>query len=120
MHESGRFGWPASRMVLRLAAMRLRTSSIQRRHLVPRCLDCGREQPGSEISCQGCGSDLQARPARSYAEMEGLVEFDPPEASPDPFLAWRQRITLERWLLTGFTAAVTLAFLLHAAGALWD
>lgn len=99
--------------------MRLRTSSIQRRHLVPRCLGCGREQVAAQASCHGCGADLVERPARSYAEMEGLVEFDPPSASPDAFQDWRRQVTLERWLLTAFTSAVLAAFVMHALGAMW-
>ena len=56
--------------------MRLRTSTIQRRHLVPRCVACGQEVAASRAMdvCAGCGCDLADRPARSYAEMEGLVE----------------------------------------------
>lgn len=69
-------------------------------------------------ACAGCGCDLAERPARSYAEMEGLVEAAVETALPDPFLAWRRALTLERWLLTVFTAAVLLAFGLHAAGRL--
>jgi hypothetical protein len=100
--------------------MRLRTSSIQRRHLVPRCLGCGREQVITQASCRGCGADLLERPARSYAEMEGLVEFDAPPAASDAFQEWRRQVTLERWLLTAFTSAVLAALMIHALGSMWS
>ncbi|MCE2874235.1 MAG: hypothetical protein LW625_01150 [Planctomycetaceae bacterium] len=95
--------------------MRLRTSTIQRRHLVPRCVACGQEVAASRAMdvCAGCGCDLADRPARSYAEMEGLVEAVAEAALQDPFVSWRRSLTLERWLLTVFTAAVLLAFTLH-------
>ena len=101
--------------------MRLRTSTIQRRHLEPRCVACGQAVASAHLveTCRACGCDLQERPARSYAEMEGLVEAVPAEAAAgDPFLAWRRSLTLERWLLTLFTAAVLLAFTLHVAARL--
>jgi hypothetical protein len=100
--------------------MRLRTASIQHRHLVPRCLDCGREQDARRTpeTCTGCGADLQDRPPRSYAEMEGLVELELPACQPDPFVRWRQRVTLERWILVAFVGCVTTAFLLHAVGSM--
>ena len=95
--------------------MRLRTSTIQRRHLVPRCVACGQEVAcvRTADACMGCGCDLVERPARSYAEMEGLVEAVAEAAVPDPFVAWRRSLTLERWLLTLFTASVLVAFALH-------
>lgn len=121
MHDPDRFGWPGPGSVLRCSGMRLRTRTIERRHLVPRCLACGAEQVMQHAGgcCAGCGEDLDARPARSYAEMEGLVEADSPEPASQAFARWRQRVTLERWVLTGFTAAVTLALLMHAVGSLW-
>lgn len=95
--------------------MRLRTTTIQRRHLVPRCVACGRDVSNGRSSdvCAACGCDMAERPARSYAEMEGLVEAMAEAAVQDPFVAWRRSLTLERWLLTAFTAAVLLAFTLH-------
>lgn len=63
-------------------------------------------------ACPGCGEDLVARPPRCYAEMEGLVDLSPPQ--PDAFRSWRETVTMERWLVTAFTAAVLVAFGLHA------
>ncbi len=100
--------------------MRLRTSTIQARHLTPRCLDCGaschRVAPGNR--CPGCGCDLEERPARSYAEMEGLVEASTAPAPPDALREWRETLTIERWLLTAFTAVVLVAFGAHLVGSL--
>lgn len=100
--------------------MRLRTSTIQARHLTPRCLDCGTacRHGAARQRCAGCGRDLQDRAPRSYAEMEGLIEQPVDPAPVDAFRAWRDAVTLERWLLTLFTAAVLLAFGAHALGAL--
>lgn len=82
---------------------------------MPRCVACGQEVAASRAMdvCAGCGCDLADRPARSYAEMEGLVEAVVEAALQDPFVSWRRSLTLERWLLTVFTAAVLLAFTLH-------
>ncbi len=82
---------------------------------MPRCVACGQEVAASRAMdvCAGCGCDLADRPARSYAEMEGLVEVVAEAALQDPFVSWRRSLTLERWLLTVFTAAVLLAFTLH-------
>ena len=100
--------------------MRLRTSTIQARHLTPRCLDCGAacHHPGPQDRCPGCGSDLRERPARSYAEMEGLVEVTPAPMRHDALREWRETQVLERWLLTAFATALLLAFGAHAVGAL--
>ena len=100
--------------------MRLRTSTIQARHLTPRCLDCGAacHRPGPQDRCPGCGSDLRERPARSYAEMEGLVEVTPAPMRQDALREWRETQVLERWLLMAFATALLLAFGAHAVGAL--
>ena len=100
--------------------MRLRTSTIQARHLTPRCLDCGTacHHAAEPQHCRGCGRDLAERAPRSYAEMEGLIETPIAPAPTDAFRAWRETVTLERWLLTIFTGAVMLAFGAHALGAL--
>lgn len=100
--------------------MRLRTSVIQARHLARRCVQCGVDHPSSSLQheCVHCGCDLVERPPRSYAEMEGLVEAVP-APTEDPFTSWRRAATFERWLLTAFTAAVLVAFLVHAAASAW-
>jgi len=101
--------------------MRLRTSTIQARHLARRCVQCGSQHPASVLrhECVHCGCDLVERPPRSYAEMEGLVEVVAPAVAEDPFMSWRRTATFERWLLTAFTAVVLVAFLVHAAASAW-
>ncbi|MCW5776306.1 MAG: hypothetical protein KIS87_07710 [Phycisphaeraceae bacterium] len=57
----------------------LRTERV-RWTLVRRCRRCGHDGPdvqgdraGLVYECPACGEDLYARPAMSYAEMEGFV-----------------------------------------------
>ena len=101
--------------------MRLRTSTIQARHLARRCVQCGAAHLASAVQheCVHCGCDLAERPPRSYAEMEGLVEVAARAPIEDPFTSWRRAATFERWLLTAFTAVVLVAFLVHAAASAW-
>jgi len=53
------------------------TPSVADRLLRRRCVACGYDGPmpfaGRRGHCDGCGVDLRMRPARSYAEMEGLL-----------------------------------------------
>ena len=101
--------------------MRLRTSTIQARHLARRCVQCGAAHPSSALrhECVHCGCDLVERPPRSYAEMEGLVEAAPLPAGEHGFNEWRRGVVLERWLLMAFSGAVLVAFLVHAAASAW-
>lgn len=99
------------------------------------CLACGyrgRALQGDQtvvaFICPSCGADLYARPPRSYAEMEGLVESTPPpilnqisrlltspsESQPTPRRAarpWGRLAMMAGALicLTLITAAMTLA-----------
>ena len=54
-----------------------KVQTINRRLFTRRCLACGYDgallQDGQAPRCARCGCDLRRRPARSYAEMEGLV-----------------------------------------------
>lgn len=88
-------------------ASRLRT--IPAHIHVRRCVCCGYDgallKHGRAPRCARCGCDLRARPARSYAEMEGLAP--PPEAQSAPSRAHEQRI-IERWLLRSMVAAVAV------------
>ncbi|MHC5004956.1 MAG: hypothetical protein ACYTJ0_17755 [Planctomycetota bacterium] len=51
--------------------------TLDRRLFTRRCVACGYDgallQGGQARRCARCGCDLRERPARSYAEMEGLV-----------------------------------------------
>lgn len=59
----------------------------------------------SHDACPRCGTDLDERPPRSYAEMEGLLE-----TVERPVVlrcaGWQERRIVERWLAFGFLAAV--------------
>jgi hypothetical protein len=99
--------------------MRLRTSTIEPRHLCRRCMQCGQMQPASRApaTCVTCGCDFQQRPPRSYAEMEGLVDFTE-DPGAEAFGSWYRTLAFERWLLTAFTAVIVAAFLVHVGASL--
>jgi len=80
---------------------------------------CGEEQPDSRAlgNCATCGCDFHERPPRSYAEMEGLVDFS--EAAGSEVLGeWYRTLAFERWLLTAFTVVLVTALLVHAGASL--
>lgn len=90
---------------------------LQSRLLRRRCVACGYDgsllRAPSLRSCPRCTCDLTQRPARSYAEMEGLigqpirVPVTLPQRVPTP-----NRL-IERWLLFAFLA---LLFIITIAG----
>lgn len=55
------------------------------------CLDCGFDGPALQgkrgamtFACPECGADLYARPARSYADMEGFTTSAANPSAPAP------------------------------------
>jgi hypothetical protein len=54
-----------------------KVKSLDTRLLARRCVSCGYDgallRNGDVRRCPRCDCDLQKRPARSYAEMEGLI-----------------------------------------------
>ncbi len=94
-------------MVLLLGWMPSPIRTIEPRHLAPLCVCCGLNLRGAagDDSCPRCGTDFEARPPRSYAEMEGLMDAEEP---PVPLRrpAWRERQLVERWLAFAFVAAL--------------
>ena len=54
-----------------------RLRSLDARLLKRQCVECGYDgallRGGMAARCARCGCDLRKRPARSYAEMEGLL-----------------------------------------------
>ena len=64
-----------------------KTQSVHSDLFVRRCVFCGYDGAllcgGLADTCADCGCDLRKRPARSYAEMEGLA---PPPAKPNSLL----------------------------------
>ncbi len=94
------------------------TETLHHRLLRRRCLACGYDgallRAGQASACAKCGCDLRARPARSYAEMEGLVTE--PRANDAPQSHRRTEAQLiHRWLafmflaMMGFVAIVYLS-----------
>jgi hypothetical protein len=97
--------------------------TLDRRLLMRRCVACGYDgallRGGQAMRCARCGCDLRQRPARSYAEMEGLLGH--PMTVQAPFEAQdhqRQEHLIHRWLAVLFLAMigiVAIAFLSAAA-----
>ncbi len=66
------------------------------------CLSCGyagatlQGDPGdTALVCPSCAEDLYARPPRSYAEMEGLLD-DVPSMDPGDLIGGRAPLILQR------------------------
>jgi hypothetical protein len=91
--------------------------TLERRLFMRRCVACGYDgallRGGEAERCARCGCDLLARPARSYAEMEGFVTQRPQRPwGPQP-----QDRLLPRWLAFLFIAAVCVTTLGYLATA---
>lgn len=91
-----------------------------RRLFVRRCVACGYDgellRGGQAPRCARCGCDLKARPARSYAEMEGLL--GEPAASGHPLSAQRrEQRCIQRWLAFLFIAVLGLLGLAYLSAA---
>ncbi len=94
--------------------------TLQQHLLQRRCVECGYDgallRDGAAARCARCGCDLRRRPARSYAEMEGMVvrapqrRVTPPEKRSHDL----QRQLLQRWLAFGFLA-IGLLLLVYLA-----
>ncbi len=86
-----------------------RTRTVDPRLLQRQCVACGYDgallRAGRAERCARCGCDLSERPARSYAEMEGLAEPGPSRPFAPPADTQRQRL-FRRWL--AFMLLVTL------------
>lgn len=98
-----------------------KVKTLSARLLVKRCVSCGYDgallRGGQARRCARCGCDLQQRPPRSYAEMEGLLgqplTFEPPLIDD-----YRDDSLIHRWLAFIFLmmiAMVAIAYLSAAA-----
>ena len=98
--------------------------TLNRRLLQRRCLDCGYDghqlRGGQVDHCPRCGCDLHKRPARSYAEMEGLIGQPALLESTSIDLADQRNDSLvQRWLAFLFMAMMGMvAFAYLSAEAL--
>ncbi|MHC4908878.1 MAG: hypothetical protein ACYTF9_04060 [Planctomycetota bacterium] len=98
--------------------------TIDRRLLARRCVACGYDgallRGGQATQCARCGCDLMDRPARSYAEMEGLVGQPMLADDPTPMEA-REEGLIHRWITFLFFAMLFVlmaGFLARSAMAL--
>ena len=97
-----------------------KVKTLNRRIFVRRCVACGYDgallRGGRAERCARCGCDLKERPARSYAEMEGLigqpVTIDSPMSEPR-----KQERLVNRWLSFVFFAMLGLVGLIYLAAA---
>ena len=99
-----------------------KAQSVRRDLFVRRCVFCGYDgallRGGHAEICASCGCDLRKRPARSYAEMEGIVE--PPvmlDLSRCDSGAPRAAGVGRRWLSFLFLVMIGLLLLLYLVAA---
>lgn len=83
---------------------------------VRRCVACGYDgallKGGQAERCARCGCDLRLRPARSYAEMEGLI--GQPVTLDSPYLPERREQRLiQRWLAFLFFVMLGLLLMVY-------
>ena len=94
--------------------------TIDRRLLRRQCVACGYDgallRGGQVHRCPRCRCDLRSRPARSYAEMEGLLGLPVTVEHPNP-LERRQERLVHRWLAFLFFAMLGLLAILYLASA---
>ena len=98
-------------------------TTIDARLLVRQCLACGYDgkllRNGLAPRCARCGCDLKKRPARSYAEMEGLISqpinLDSPLNS-----APQERRFVNRWVVFLFFATICIIALIQLTSATFD
>lgn len=99
-----------------------KVKTLDARLLTRRCVACGYDgallQGGQARRCARCGCDLQKRPARSYAEMEGLLghslaldDQEPAADEPSP------ESLIQRWLAFLFMAVICLIAIIMLATA---
>jgi hypothetical protein len=100
--------------------MTVPVKSSHRDLFVRRCVACGYDgallRGGQAARCARCGCDLHERPARSYAEMEGLVGHPITIESPWKPELRRQRL-IQRWLAFLFLVMLGLIVLAYLVSA---
>ncbi len=90
--------------------MNTRVQVLDRRLLMRQCVACGYDgallRGGAAPRCARCGCDLHKRPARSYAEMEGLL--GQPVFIERSIPAGREQALLQKWLLVFFIMTIAM------------
>jgi hypothetical protein len=98
-----------------------RTRTVDSRLLQPQCVVCGYDgallRGGRAARCARCGCDLRRRPARSYAEMEGLTGARSPSGPRAVLFRDDGERIARRWLLVllGALSVLLVAVYLSAA-----
>ena len=98
-------------------------TTIDARLLVRKCVACGYDgkllRNGQAPRCARCGCDLKERPARSYAEMEGLINhptnLEAPLSNPP-----QERRFINRWIVFLFFATICIIALIQLTTATFD
>jgi hypothetical protein len=98
----------------------MKLQTIDRDLFARRCVACGYDgallRGGRAERCARCGCDLRLRPARSYAEMEGLI--GQPITLDSPHLhARRDDRFIQRWLAFLFIVMLGMLLLVYLAAA---
>ena len=102
-----------------VAPMLSNVHTIDRHLHLRRCVACGYDgsllRNGHADRCARCGCDLHERPARSYAEMEGLdgLYDEQPLLVPRPR---RDRHFLHKWIAFMFISLLFIMSLGYLAG----
>ena len=95
-------------------------TTIDTRLLVRMCVACGYNgkllRNGTAPRCARCGCDLRKRPARSYAEMEGLIHQTITLDSPSINHQCSQRY-FNKWILFLFFAAIGIFAMIQLTAA---
>lgn len=97
-----------------------KVKTLNQRLLTRQCVACGYDglllREGQAECCANCGCDLRTRPARSYAEMEGLlgqpIVLHTPLFEPLP----PERL-LHRWLAFLFLSLIGIIAILYLTAA---
>ena len=94
--------------------------TIDRRLLARQCVACGYDgallKGGQASQCARCGCDLRERPARSYAEMEGLL-CEPITLHAPRIHGPGEARLIHRWLAFLFLAMLSFVVLLYLSAA---
>lgn len=98
-----------------------KVKSLDHRLFARRCVCCGYDgellRGGTAERCARCGCDLRIRPARSYAEMEGLIGQPLTLHAPlDDDIRRHERI-IHRWLAFLFVAMIGLLAIVYLSAA---
>ncbi len=99
-----------------------KAKTLDPRLMVRRCVACGYDgallRGGHAEVCARCGCNLVKRPARSYAEMEGLRR--PASPSNRPFADNYDERLRRRWMAFSVVAMMGLVAILYLLAAAFE